>query len=95
MVADENNGTVKRIRVDGHIEILGRFATPDDAVVDSAGNIFVVSLGDNSVQRIDGRSGAISLIAQVQQPQGIIVEADGNLIVTEASRNRILRIKIH
>lgn len=95
VVADENGGAVKRIRADGRIEKLGRFSTPDDAVVDSVGNIFVVSLGDNSVQRIDAQTGAITLIAHVQQPQGIVVDADENLIVTKASLNRILRIKIH
>ena len=94
IVADELANAVLHIRADGHFESLGHFATPDDVVVDAVGNIFVASLGDNSIRMIDARDGAIRLIASIRTPQGIIVDTSGNLVVTEASLNRIVRLTI-
>ncbi len=94
VVADEYGNTVQRVRADGRVESLGHFATPDDVAIDAAGNIFVASLGDNSIRLIDAHTGAVRLIATLRNPQGIVVDADGNLIVAEEGLNRIVRLKI-
>jgi streptogramin lyase len=95
IVADENANTVQHVRANGHFESLGHFATPDDVVVDGAGNIFVASLGDDSIRMIDAHDGAVRLVANIRDPQGIVVEADGNLVVAEYGLNRIVRLAIH
>ncbi len=94
IVADENGNAVLHVRADGRFESLGHFATPDDIAIDSAGNIFVASLGDNGIRVIDAHDGAVRLVATIQNPQGILVDAEGNLVVAESGRNRIVRIKI-
>ncbi len=94
LIADELARAVKRIHSDGSIETLGNFASPDDVVVDSAGNIFVANLGDDSVRMVDPKTRAVTLIANARAPQGLVVDGDGNLIVTESTANRIIRIRI-
>jgi sugar lactone lactonase YvrE len=100
IVADEYGNAVVRLTVDGRAESLGHFVTPDDVAIDADGNIFVASLGDDSVRMIKVTSvigatgGAARLIANVRDPQGLIVDADGNLVVAEAGLNRIVRLKI-
>lgn len=94
LIADELGNALKRIHPDGQVQTLGKFLTPDDVVVDAAGNIFVVSLGDNSVRMMDPATNAITLIASARAPQGIVIDADGNLIVSESTANRIIRIRI-
>jgi sugar lactone lactonase YvrE len=93
LVADEYGNTVKRVRPDGRVESLGRFATPDDVVRDADGNIFVASLGDNSVRVIDPR-GAVKPVDSVRSPQGLVLDTSGELIVAEAGLNRIVRLQI-
>lgn len=95
IVADEYGNAVQRVRADGRVESLGHFATPDDVAIDAAGNLFVASLGDNSVRLIDAHDGAVRLIATLRNPQGILVDADGNLIVAESGLSRIVRLTIH
>jgi sugar lactone lactonase YvrE len=94
IVADENGNAVQRVRANGRVESLGHFTMPDDVAIDAAGNIFVASLGDNSIRLIDAHDGAVRLIATLRNPQGIVVDADGNLIVAEYGLNRIVRLKI-
>ncbi len=94
IVADEYGDAVLRVRADGRIESLGRFATPDDVAIDASGNLFVASLGDNSIRMIDARDGAVRLIANLRDPQGIIEDADGNLVVAESGLNRIVRLTL-
>ncbi len=94
IVADEYGNAVVRVRADGGIETLGKFATPDDVVADAAGNLFVASLGDNSIRMVEARGGAIQLIAAMRDPQGIVVDAAGDLVVAEAGLNRIVRLVI-
>lgn len=94
IVADEYGNAVVRLRPDGGTQSLGHFATPDDVVIDASGDVFVASLGDNSVRVIDAHGGVRRWIANLRDPQGIIVDADGNLIVAETGLNRIVRLKI-
>lgn len=95
IVADEFGDAVKRIGTDGRIQTLGKFSTPDDVVVDSAGRIYVASLGDDSLRMIDGQTGRTSLIATLRGPQGLALDQNGNLIATEPALNRIVRAQIH
>ena len=100
IVADEYGNAVVRLGADGRAESLGHFVMPDDVAIDAEGNIFVTSLGDNSVRMttvtsvIGATGGAVRWIANVRHPQGILVDADGNLVVAEAGLNRIVRLKI-
>ncbi len=94
LIADEVAKAVKRIHPDGTVESLGNFESPDDVVVDAAGNIFVVNLGDGSVQMIDPKTRATTLITKLRVPQGIVVDAQGNLVVTDSAADQILRIRI-
>ena len=100
LVADEYGNAVLRLRADGRAESLGHFTTPDDVAIDAAGNIFVASLGDNSIRMtkvtsvIDARDGAVRLIANVRNPQGIIFDTEGNLVVAETGLNQIVRLRI-
>lgn len=94
IIADEYGDAVVLLRADGGVISLGRFSMPDDIAIDAAGNIFVASLGDNSVRMIGTTGGAVKLIANIRDPQGIMVDAGGNLVVAEGNLNRIVRLKI-
>jgi streptogramin lyase len=93
LVVDENTMALSRIRTDGTLEKVAILPIPDDVVADGQGNIFVNTLGDGAIHRIDAASGQDTLLAGgLLDPQGLILTADGNLIVAEAGRHRLIKL---
>ena len=95
LIADENAGTLDRVRPDRTLEKLADLPVPDDVVEDSVGNIFVTTLGDGAVHVIPAaaRQDAI-LVTGLASPQGMALDADGNLVVTDPGRHRLVKIVI-
>ncbi len=97
IVPDENAGIVYRVRLGGNgsREQIARLSLPDDVAVDNAGNVYVTSLGDHSIHRIDTVTGADTRVyGNIGDPQGILLGPDGRLIVTDAARGEILVISV-
>jgi sugar lactone lactonase YvrE len=67
-------------------------ATPDDVLVDKAGNIFVNTLGDNAIHELNGQGHQVSVLTGIQQPQGIALDGADNLYYTEFNGGRIDRV---
>jgi sugar lactone lactonase YvrE len=96
LVVDENGNSLSRVHPDGSIENLGAFSIPDDVIEDSAGNIFVVTIGDNAVHFISAMTHQDTVLAgQIIDPQGITFDADGNLVVTDPGNHRLIKLVIH
>jgi sugar lactone lactonase YvrE len=96
LVADENSGTLSRLHPNRNVEVLAKYATPDDVVEDPFGNIFVCSIGDGSIHLI--RSGSNKdeiLMGGFSSPQGLVLDNDGNLVVTDPGHHRLIKIIIH
>ncbi len=96
LVADENGNAIVRVLRDGGTpKLLARVPLPDDVIVDTLGNIYVNTLGDNAIHYIDARTGASRVLTRnVSNPQGVIFDADGNLIVTDPGNHRIVKLVI-
>ncbi len=96
LVTDENGAALKRIRPDGKVEKLADLSVPDDVIEDTAGNIFVVTIGDGAVHVIPASGGPERvLIDGLSSPQGIILDADGNLVVTDPGNHRLIKVILH
>ncbi len=96
LVVDENGNSLDRVHPDGSIEKLGVYSIPDDVIEDSAGNIFVVTIGDNAVHFISAATHQDAVLAgQIIDPQGIIFDTDCNLIVTDPGNHRLIKLVIH
>ncbi len=83
------------------------FNFPNDLVVDSAGNIFVIEFSNHTVRKI-ARNGEVSTFAgsgapgykdargtaaQFYQPAGITIDRTGNFYVTEWGNHRVRKIQ--
>ena len=88
LIPDENLNSLFRLNPDGTRTRLLRISIPDDAVTDADGNIFVDSLGrDTVVQVVNGT--AVEVAGALGQPQGMGADAAGNLYVTEEDNGRL------
>ena len=81
------------------------FAAPTDLTVDSAGNVFVIDLGNSAVREITPL-GVVSTLAGASQPNsggtttiyafnypfGITVDSTDNLFVTDTGNNAIVKL---
>ncbi len=94
IVADEYGGRVYRVTPGGQITVIGGvFHTPDDVVLDRAGNIIVNSLGDGTIKMIPAGGGAtVTLLTGLLNPHGVAVDPADNLVVIDSDRNRILHV---
>lgn len=96
LVVDENGNALSRVRPNGDMERLAELSIPDDVIEDAAGNIFVVTIGDNAVHMLTADTGRDVVLARnILDPQGIIFDTDGNLIVTDSGGHRLLKLLIH
>jgi streptogramin lyase len=95
LVADENAGTIARLRPDGARTVLSRAPLYDDVIADTAGNIYAISITQGAVHWIDPATGADTLLVKgLSSPQGLCFDTSGSLIVTESTRHRVIRIRI-
>jgi sugar lactone lactonase YvrE len=96
LVVDENAGLLSRIHLDGKVERIASLPTPDDVIEDEAGNIFVCTLGDNSIHVIRAETRQdILLFRNLAGPQGLVFDAAGNLVVTDSGHHRLVTINLH
>lgn len=95
LIADENGNAVWRLHKDGTLEKLAAFSVPDDVIEDQAGNIFVITLGDDAVHVLTAQNKEdIALVNGLADPQGLIFDTAGNLIVTDSGHHQLIKVVI-
>jgi streptogramin lyase len=83
LVADEDGGDIVLLRTDGTLQtLLTGLNGPDDVVGDDRGNVYVNSVGDGVLHRLQG-STRKTLISGLEKPHGLAIDLDGNLLVTD------------
>jgi sugar lactone lactonase YvrE len=96
LIADENGNAVWRLHKDGTLEKIAAFSVPDDVIEDQAGNIFVITLGDDAVHVLAAQNKEdVVLVNGLADPQGLIFDATGNLIVTDSGHHQLIKVFIH
>jgi sugar lactone lactonase YvrE len=96
LVADENGGDVALRRSDGTLQtLLTGLNGPDDVVGDDRGNVYVNSVGDGVLHRLQGTTHG-RLITGLEKPHGLAVDLDGNLLVTDlGDGGRLIKVFVH
>jgi streptogramin lyase len=83
LVADENGGEVVLLRPDGSLQTtLTGLSLPDDVLGDDQGNVYVNSVGDGVLHRLQGMTHS-KLITGLNAPHGLAFDLDGNVLVTD------------
>ncbi len=83
LVADENGGEIVLLRTDGTLQtLLTGLNLPDDVLGDDRGNVYVNSVGDGVLHRLQGTTHE-TLITGLEAPHGLAFDLDGNLLVTD------------
>jgi len=96
LIADEYGNAVFRLHPDGTLEKIADFSIPDDVLEDAAGNIFVITLGDDAIHVITAQDQVdVVLVNGLVDPQGLILDLDGNLIVTDSGHHQLIKVIIH
>jgi DNA-binding beta-propeller fold protein YncE len=74
----------------------GQLNAPEDAAIDSAGNIYVVDTGNNRIQKFNSAGVYVSKFGsfgtsngQFRSPSGIAIDSAGNIYVADTNNNRI------
>jgi hypothetical protein len=88
LVPDENLNALLRLNPDGTRTTLLDLPVPDDVVTDADGNIFVDSLGADTVVQVVNGTG-VEVAGAFGQPQGLGPDGAGNLYVTEEDNGRL------
>lgn len=75
----------------------GKFETPNDADVDSAGNVWVTDTGNDRLEKFSAQGQFLKKIGsygsgagQLRQPAGITIDPSGNAWVADTQNNRIV-----
>lgn len=92
LVPDEHLGTVVVVSRRGHVSYRGRFPTPDDVSVDTAGNVWVTSLGDNGLWIMRPGAAPQRILTGLAYPQGMTLDRCSDPVVTEQYSGRIVRL---
>jgi sugar lactone lactonase YvrE len=96
LIAAENGNAVWRLHPDGTLDKIAAFSIPDDVIEDSAGNIFVITMGDDAIHVITAQDQTdVVLVSGLSDPQGLIFDLAGNLIVTDSGHHQLLKVIIH
>jgi sugar lactone lactonase YvrE len=96
LVADEDGGTVVLRQADGTLQtLLTGLSLPDDVLGDDRGNVYVNSVGDGALHRLQGTT-HVKLITGLVAPHGLAFDLDGNLLVTDAGGGgRLIKVFVH
>ncbi|MGB8647447.1 MAG: NHL repeat-containing protein [Anaerolineae bacterium] len=95
VVADEFGNAVVRVRLDARptTEVIARLSEPDDVVIGADGAIYVNSLTESTIHRIDPATGRDEVLYRgLKTPQGIVFDQDGNLVIAEAGSHRLVKL---
>jgi len=83
LVADENGGDIVLRRTDGSLQtLLTGLNIPDDVLGDDRGNVYINSVGDGVLHRLQGTTHE-NLITGLKAPHGLTFDLDGNLLITD------------
>jgi streptogramin lyase len=83
LVADEDAGNVVLVRADGTSQTLASgLNAPDDVLGDDQGNVYVNTVGDGVLHRLQGTKHQL-LITGLRSPHGLAFDLDGNVLVTD------------
>jgi hypothetical protein len=88
LIPDEHLNALFRLNPDGTRTRLLGLSVPDDAVTDADGDIFVDSLGSNTLMQVVNGTG-VEVAGALGQPQGLGADGAGNIYVTEEDNGRL------
>ena len=93
LVADEAAGDVVLLRADGTSQTLvSGLNAPDDVLGDDQGNVYVNTVGDGVLHRLQGTNHQL-LITGLRSPHGLAFDLDGNVLVTDfAGGGRLVKV---
>lgn len=94
-VADEYGNRVSVIAANGSVRDLAHLSLPDDLAFDTDGTLLVTLLGNNTLVRLDPRTGKVlaTIATNLREPQGLAVDAAGNLYVSEETANMVIVLR--
>jgi streptogramin lyase len=95
-IADEDGGDIVLRRTDGSLQaLLIGLNAPDDVLGDDRGNVYVNSVGDGVLHRLQGTTHE-KLITGLDAPHGLAFDLDGNLLVTDVGGGgRLIKVFVH
>jgi sugar lactone lactonase YvrE len=95
-VTGKNTDGQALLRIDSSgdktVLVTNGLSTPNGAVFDSAGTLYVTNYGDNSIVKITAGGKISPFVAGLNRPQGITIDAQGNFYVANSGANNVLKI---